>query len=661
MCGFTGFWEPGLRDVAELSRRAAVMADSMVHRGPDDGGVWVDAAASLALGFRRLAIVDLSPHGHQPMESESGVHVIAFNGEVYNFAELRGELEPAGHRFRGHSDTEVMLAAIEQWGLEAAVRRFVGMFAFALWDRQKQRLSLVRDRLGVKPLYYAWMGRTLLFGSELKALRAHPNFQPEIDRDVVTSFLRHNYVPGPYTIYRGCRQLTPGHILTLPSCEPDRATAVPYWTAREVAERGLGDPFDGSDCEAIDHLDERLREAVRRRMVADVPLGAFLSGGIDSSTVVGLMQSQSSRPVKTFTIGFNESGFDEATFARAVAEHLHTDHTELYVSPTEAQTVIPRLPEIFDEPFSDSSQIPTYLISNLTRQQVTVSLSGDGGDEVFGGYGRYFKASALWKQIAWVPKGIRLSVGRGLGAARLQRHARGVGRKLHTFSEVLELESAEALYRQRLSHWKSPAEIVIGGSEPPTALTDPERWAAISDFSARMMYLDTISYLPDDILTKLDRAGMAVSLEARVPLLDHRVVEFAWRLPLAMKIRDGQGKWALRQVLNRYVPSEITDRPKRGFSVPIGSWRRAPLGGCPEALLDERRLRDEGFFHPAPIRAKWQEHLSGRWDWHTCLWDVLMFQAWYQCWGKVARVASGASIRKASIASERAGAAASAR
>jgi asparagine synthase (glutamine-hydrolysing) len=626
------------------------MADTMTFRGPDDSATWADGPAGVALGFRRLAIMDLSPAGRQPMRSASGRYVIVFNGEVYNAGELRADLEPLGHRFQGHSDTEVMLAAVEQWGLEAAVRRFVGMFAFALWDARERRLALVRDRLGIKPLYYGRAGDTLVFASEPKALRAHPDFRAEVDRGALALFLRYSYVPAPYSIYRGVRQLTPGCILTVGADDAEYLPPIPFWSAREVAEEGVANPFAGTVAEAEERLDALLREAIKLRMIADVPLGAFLSGGIDSSTVVALMQAQSSQRVKTFSIGFRETAYDEAPHARAVAEHLGTDHTELYVTPEEARAVIPRLPEIYDEPFADSSQIPTFLVSRLTRERVTVSLSGDGGDELFGGYHRYFTANAIWGKVGWMPGWVRRGAGRGfrsvpapvydrwlgwLGPLTARFGRRGaVGDKVHKLAEVLETPAPETLYHRLVSHWKSPAELVIGGHEPPTVLTDPGRWPKFADFTRRMMYFDTVGYLPDDIFTKLDRASMAVSLEARVPLLDHRVVEFAWRLPLGMKVRGGRGKWLLRRVLDRYVPRELVERPKMGFGVPIDSWLRGPLCDWAEGLLGEGRLRREGFLDPAPIRARWAEHRAGLRNWSYYLWDVLMFQAWLERWGK---------------------------
>lgn len=650
MCGLTGFWDSSTRqNESELCRTVEQMACTLALRGPDDSGVWADERSGIALGFRRLAIVDLSPAGHQPMLSASERYAIAFNGEVYNFEALREELtrQSAAPSFRGHSDTEVMLAAIEAWGLEAAVKRFVGMFAIALWDRQEQTLHLVRDRVGIKPLYYGWAGDTFLFGSELKALKTHPAFRPEVDRDVLALYLRHNYIPSPYSIYKGIRKLPPGTILTLKAGTRD-AEPVAYWSAQETVQAGQRTPFNGTEAEAIAQLDTLLREAVGLRMVADVPLGAFLSGGIDSSTVVALMQAQSSRPVKTFSIGFRENGYDEAPHAAKVAQHLGTEHTELYLSPEDAIAVIPTLPTLYDEPFSDSSQIPTLLVSQLARRHVTVSLSGDGGDELFGGYNRYFAGQGLWDRVGWLPSGLRRTAAGALTAMPPQMvdamagglasvlpkrlgHG-GVSTKVAKVAEILRVESAEEMYRNLVSHWQDPSSIVVGanGGEPSTPLTCRSDWKWLPDFTQRMMYLDTMTYLPDDILCKVDRASMGVSLEARVPLLDHRVIEFAWRLPMALKIREGAGKWILRQVLYQYVPREMIERPKMGFGIPIDGWLRGPLRDWAEALLDETRLREEGFFQPAPIREKWAAHLSGRQNWQYHLWDILMFQAWLE-------------------------------
>jgi asparagine synthase (glutamine-hydrolysing) len=650
MCGIAGFIDAsGSRGEDDLRRLARGMADRIRHRGPDDGGEWADAGAGVAFGFRRLAIQDLSPAGHQPMESASGRYVISFNGEVYNFGDIRRELERDGLApdFRGHSDTEVMLAAFEAWGLQGALRRFVGMFALALWDRRERLLHLVRDRVGIKPLYYGWSGATLLWGSELEALRGHPAFRGEVDRGALGLLLRHGYVPAPHSIYRGIRKLPPGTVLTFAAGalrDGQWPEPVPYWSARAVAEAGEADPFAGTDEEAVDRLDAAIRDAVGLRMIADVPLGAFLSGGVDSSLVAAMMQAGSGRPVRTFSIGFREAAFDEAPHARAVARHLGTDHTELYVSAGDAMQVIPRLPSLFSEPFADSSQIPTFLVSELARRHVTVSLSGDGGDELFAGYTRYPRVAGLSERIGAVPRPLRAGAAAAMAAAAPGGRALWSGMsavvpgrwsrgnpwdKVAKLAELLRTEHGETLYRRMISHWDDPSLALRGRhAESSSVLATRADWASLRSPLQRLMYLDTVSYLPDDILVKVDRASMAVSLEARVPLLDHRVVELAWRLPLRLKVRGGQGKWILRQVLDRYVPRALIERPKMGFGVPVGEWLRGPLRDWAEPLLDERRLRDEGFFDPAPVRARWREHLSGRFNRESHLWGVLMFQAW---------------------------------
>jgi len=641
MCGIAGFLNQ--TDRGQAFAIASRMADAIVHRGPDGAGVWVDELAGVSLAHRRLAILDLSPAGHQPMVSSCGRYVIAFNGEIYNHLALREELGGGG--WRGHSDTETLLAAIASWGIETSLKRCVGMFAFGLWDREIHTLTLARDRLGEKPLYYGWQGGTFLFGSELKALKAHPTFCAEVDRDALTLLLRHNAIPAPYSIYRGIHKLPPGTFLQLGHGQKE-ATPVVYWSARSVAEAGQRNLFRGSDAEAVSELERLLVQAVGGQMVADVPLGAFLSGGIDSTTIVALMQAQSTRPVKTFTIGFNEAGYNEAEHAHAVARHLGCEHTELYVTPQDAMDVIPSLSAIYDEPFADSSQIPTLLVSRLARGHVTVSLSGDGGDELFGGYNRYFWARDLWRKLGWMPRPLRAALAGVLTTLppaawntafqKLERwlpsrlRYANPGDKLHKAAEILAVRSPEEIYLGLVSHWKTPAQLVPGSVEPLTLLTDPGQQVDLPDFEHRMMVLDTVTYLPDDILTKVDRAAMAVSLETRVPLLDHRVVEFAWTLPLDMKIRHGQGKWLLRQVLYRHVPQAMMERPKMGFGVPIDVWLRGPLKAWAAALIEPARLAREGMFDPAPIQRKWLEHQSGSRNWSYYLWDVLMYQQWQE-------------------------------
>lgn len=651
MCGIAGFLDFSRRTSPQNMRSTiAAMSDTLAHRGPDDRGIWLDADAGVALGHRRLSIVDLSPEGHQPMLSPSGRYVIVFNGEIYNHRDIRRELDAAGVQtgWRGHSDTEVMLAALEAWGVAATLGRLTGMFAFALWDRRERALHLVRDRLGEKPLYYGWMGTTLLFASELKAFRPHPSFRGEVDRAALALYLRHNCIPAPHSIFRGISKLLAGTRLLIDArgtAKPD-AVPEPYWQARQAAEAGRAHPFTGSGEEAVESLDTLLRQVISRQMVADVPLGAFLSGGIDSSTVAVLMQTLSTRPVKTFTIGFREGGYNEAEHARHVARHLGTDHTELYVTPGDALEVIPRLPSLYDEPFADSSQIPTFLLSRLTRGHVTVSLSGDGGDELFAGYNRHYWLGDIHARTGRLPLAARKLIAASLLAFSPQRwnavyggfsrllppkfRVPVPGHSLHKLADVLPADGPEDMYYRLVSHWRDPASVVIGAREPLTVITDRQHRPDLDDFTSRMLYLDQVTYLPDDILVKVDRAGMGVGLESRMPFLDHRLVEFAWQLPLSLKIRNGQGKWILRQVLERYLPRELFERPKAGFGVPIDAWLRGPLREWAEALLDQKRLSQEGFFYPAPVRTAWRKHLSGEFNLQYHLWDILMFQAWLE-------------------------------
>ena len=628
MCGITGFLDRTTStDDQELGALVTRMADTLHHRGPDDTCIWTDAANGLAFGHKRLSIIDLSPNGRQPMHSACGRFCMVYNGEIYNHSELRRELVAQGHCFRGHSDTEVLLEAVAAWGLKQALSRFIGMFAFALWDRTERRLTLVRDRLGIKPLYYGWMGNILLFGSELKAVRAHPAFRGEINRDVLALYLQYNYIPAPYSIYRRVCKLPAGSLLSI-SPGGEGLSPETYWDMKEVAEAGAREPFQGSPDEAASELDERLRTSVGMRMEADVPLGAFLSGGVDSSTVVALMQTQSSRPVKTFSIGFEERDYNEAGFAKAVASYLGTEHTECYLTPQQARDVIPRLPSLYDEPFSDSSQIPTFLVSEIARRHVTVSLSGDGGDELFGGYDRYAYMQKMWRKIGSLPTPLRRVAARIIRAGVPRNRFGTLGRKARTLAGFLAIPDVRSMYAWLNTHWKHPAAVVIDGIPPATVFSQHQQWADRGNFLEEMMYVDSVAYLPDDILVKVDRASMGVSLEARVPLLDHRVVEFAWQIGPDLKVCNGQSKWLLRQVLDRYVPRNLIERPKVGFGVPIDSWLRGPLREWAEELLDERRLKNDGFLQPQPIRNKWAEHLSGQSNWHYDLWDVLMFQAW---------------------------------
>jgi asparagine synthase (glutamine-hydrolysing) len=644
MCGIAGLWEQRGRTAPDaLAAGAKAMTDTLRYRGPDAGGVWLDREAGLALGHRRLSIIDLSPAGAQPMVSSCGRFVISYNGEVYNADELRADLEAAGRRFRGHSDTEAIVEGAAIWGVEATVKRLIGMFAMALWDRRDRILYLVRDRLGIKPLYWTEFDGRLLFGSELKALRADRSWAPELDRDTLLSYLRFGYVPAPDTIYRGAHKLPPGTILR--ASQGSAPLITPYWSLHDIAQQGQSARFSGNEDEAAEALDTLLRDAVRRRMVADVPLGAFLSGGIDSSTVVALMQAQSARPVRTFSIGFHEAEFNESENAAAVARHLGTEHTELYAEPRHARDVIPQLADMYDEPFADSSQMPTYLVSKMTRAHVTVALSGDGGDELFAGYTRYFRGEGLWRTLEATPRSLRALAARGIWALPPaawtalgdtipeQRRPAQFGDKMHKLAGVLAGEpEASAFYRQIVSHWADPSALVRNARERPGLLEDARIRSLVPDFVERMQYLDTLTYLPDDILTKVDRASMAVSLEARVPLLDHRVVAFSWSLPPAMKVGNGIGKRLLRRVLDRYVPRDLIDRPKKGFTVPLDRWLRVELRGWAESLLDRRRLERDGILDATAIRQRWTEHLAGKRNWQASLWTVLMFQAWKERW-----------------------------
>lgn len=674
MCGMTGFLLARSGVSAEgLRAMAGRMAAAMHHRGPDDSGAWADEQTGVALGHARLAIIDLSPAGHQPMVSAGGRFVIAFNGEIYNHLALRADLEQAGAApaWRGHSDTETLLAGFEHWGVEATLQRCVGMFAIALWDKAERCLTLARDRFGEKPLYYGWAGkggeRAFVFGSELKAVRAYPGFDAAVCREALAQYLRFMYVPAPRTIYRGLFKLEPGCLLTLHGFPPAEAPADPlrpgqqhegievrrWWSLAETVAAGAAAPLEDEQA-ALQLLETQLNEAVRAQSLADVPLGAFLSGGVDSSAIVALMQRQASRPVKTFTIGFDEAGFDESPHARAVAQHLGTEHHEMRVSAQMAQDVIPSLPWMYDEPFADSSQVPTHLVCRAARQHVTVALSGDAGDELFGGYNRYFWGPRIWHRLSWlplparkmlghalaaVPTGAWDAIGAPLGAGAGTGGVARLGDKLHKLAARLQtVRTIDDLYLSLVSEWRDPAAVVLGEGgqvvrEPVSLLDDPLPARGADQEQLRMMFRDSMTYLPDDILCKVDRAAMATSLETRVPFLDHRVVELAWRLPVAMKIRGSVGKWALRQVLYKHVPRELIERPKAGFAIPIGQWLRGPLRDWAEGLLDARRLESEGYLDPAPIRKAWQEHLTARYDWTPRLWSVLMFQAWLEANG----------------------------
>lgn len=658
MCGFAGIIRMHTRSGGDdLERSVEGMCERLFHRGPDDGGIWSDEQAGVALGHRRLSIIDLSPAGHQPMHSTDGSLVIAFNGEIYNFRRIREELENEGAAppWRGYSDTEVLLAAIERWGLEEALKKCVGMFAFALWNRRERALYLGRDRLGEKPLYYGWSGGHFLFASEPKAFDGFALWEREVDQDALALFTRFGYVPAPLSIYRGFFKAQAGAFHRLGPEDRKQSSQSPlpprpFWSLRRAAEEGRDNPFGGTEEEAADRLEGLLKEAIRDQMVSDVPLGAFLSGGVDSSLIVALMQAQASAPVRTYTVGFNEDGYQEAEHARAVARHLGTEHTEMTATAGEATSVLPLLPTLFDEPFCDPSQIPTYLVSRMTRRHVTVSLSGDGGDELFGGYNRYFMAHRLWSRLGPVPRvGRRAIAGMlraappslldgGLGwlAPSINRygHADKVSSKLLKLAEILDASGGHDFYLKLISLSSNPDSVLLRGGEKSVPMIDPECWPEFDDLFSWMMYHDASAYMPDDILVKVDRAAMGVSLETRVPLLDHRVVEFAQSLPLAMKVKDGKGKHILKKVLYRHVPRELIDRPKMGFAVPVGEWLRGPLREWAEDLLDEGRIRRDGFFRPELIRAKWNQHQAGTNNWDSFLWTVLMFQGWLDAWGR---------------------------
>lgn len=648
------------------------MTDRLVHRGPDAGAVWTDGEAGIALGHRRLAIVDLSAAGSQPMHSACRRYVMAFNGEIYNHEALRQEL---AQQWRGHSDTETLLAGFARWGIEPTLQRAVGMFAIALWDRVERRLYLIRDRMGEKPLYYGWSGSAFLFGSELKAMRAYPGFDNAVDRNALSLYFRHNAIAAPYTIYRNIFKLEPGCMLSLTAKDAEgaapRALSAPaaygslrlqrWWSLRAAVEAGRATQVDDEE-EALEMLEARLRESIRLQSRADVPLGAFLSGGVDSSLIVALMQSESQRPVHTYTIGFDDAAYDEAGHARAIARHLHTDHTELYVSAAQGLDVIARLPALFDEPFSDVSQIPTFLVAQQAKKHVTVALSGDAGDELFAGYNRHLRAPQLWKLMSRLPAGCRHWLAVGLqrmpaGAASLLQpmlpgrlQAALLADKLLKLADRIDdVRDCDDFYVNLLSEWKQPDRLVLGAREPPTLLQRRDQWPDLPAFEDRMMYLDAMTYLPDDILVKVDRAAMGVALETRVPFLDHRVVELAWRLPLSMKIGRGQGKQILRKILYRHVPRELIERPKQGFAVPIGDWLRGPLKDWAGALLDPARLRREGFLDPAPVALRWRQHMAGARNWEHSLWSVLMFQAWLEAQQREAASAVPSLLEETSL------------
>lgn len=635
MCGIAGLFDVRGEHRRTLAATACAMTETLSHRGPDGEGVWTDSAAGVALGHRRLAIIDLSATGHQPMHSANERFVITYNGEIYNAEDLAIELAAKGVTFRGHSDTEVILEACSVWGIDGCIERINGMFAFALWDQKRRSLTLVRDRSGIKPLYWARFGSLFLFGSEIKAIRAHPSFTGDLDRDAIAGFMRHGYIAAPRSVYRNVYKLEPGHILTIDF--RGTVTNRSYWDIRDVAKP---QPVRHA---VIDELETLLADAVERCMISDVPLGAFLSGGIDSSIVVALMQSRSKRPIRTFTIGFSDSEFNEAIHAKDVAAHLGTDHTELYVGDRDLLNIVPKLNYYFDEPFADPSQIPTYLLAALTRQQVTVALSGDGGDELFGGYSRYFQAQRLWSVFGRIPRGLRLHMASLIDGVSAVTHRSPLTHllpilsspaaedKRHKLSDLLRGGNTLALYRQLQSNWPRPDELVIDAKEPHGLLWDATITQQVPVLADQLRLIDFLTYLPDHVLTKVDRATMSAGLEARVPLLDHRLIAFAWSLPSGMHMQAGKGKLLLREVLARYLPRKLFERPKWGFVPPLANWLRGPLREWAEDLLDEQNLKAEAILQPDLVRARWRDHLERtpkRQEWCSPLWNVLTLQAW---------------------------------
>jgi asparagine synthase (glutamine-hydrolysing) len=645
MCGFAGFYSKEPESNSRMMPVLAAMGATLYHRGPDSSGEWYDEQLGVGLAHRRLSIQDLSPLGDQPMHSESNRFVIAYNGEIYNFLELKKELILHGCSFRGHSDTEVMLAAFDTWGVRQSLERFVGMFAFSLWDKREKLLILARDRLGEKPLYYGWHNKTFLFGSELKALRKHHDWQNEINRDAITLLLRHNYIPAPHSIFRGIKKLMPGTFLVL-NTQTYQEYIETYWSSRDTFKQGLDKPLKESAEDIVNTLEEKLIVAIKGQMIADVPVGAFLSGGIDSSTIVALMQSIGSFPVKTFTIGFHESDHNEAQYAREISKVLGTDHTELYVTPEQALEVIPHLPRIYDEPFADSSQIPTYLVSKLARNSVTVSLSGDGGDELFGGYTHYFRTMNYWRKLKKYPDYLRVAFANILKRVPeplfdytlgnilkylTSRNYYNAGQKIHERADGWMQTSLQFAYQHKISYWKD-VSVILGAKEPAYALNNNEIMLEADSLLRSLQYLDSVCYLPDDILTKVDRAAMSNSLETRIPFLDHNIVEYAMCIPEKINILHSSGKWPLRKILGKYIQEELFERPKKGFSVPICLWLRGPLLEWGEDLIGAETLKNQSFFDHELVREKWEKHINGDEDYSFPLWGILMFQSWWKYW-----------------------------
>lgn len=646
MCGICGFYS----SVSNKYRNTiSKMTLAIKHRGPDDSGIWQDHSAGVFFGQQRLSIIDLSKAGHQPMQSHSGRFVLIYNGEIYNHLELRGELKKKNPfiKWRSNSDTETLLETIESWGIEKAIKKFEGMFAFCIWDKKNHCLTLARDRLGEKPLYYGWQGsgenKVFLFGSELKALKEHPEFDKKINQDAIALQLRYSYIPDPYSIYKNVYKLLPGHYIQLSKRnlkQNDLPDPKIYWCLAKTAINGSSNQSNKSEEEIKNELENQLRLTVKKQMISDAPIGAFLSGGIDSSAVVSLMQSQSNTPINTFTIGFDDKDFNEAHYAKKIAKHLSTNHTEMYISSKEAINIVPKLSKIYDEPFSDSSQISTFLISQLTKQQVKVALTGDGGDELFCGYNRYIFGEKLWNVSRAIPASLRKVFSSGIQLVSQKNWDKilkylpiinrynNVGDKLYKVTRAFDAKTFYDFYQLLSSHWHKSNEVVINSKEPKIFSNQLKQQLETLDKQQQMMILDFLTYLPGDILVKIDRASMASSIETRAPFLDHKLIEYVWKIPHRFKNKNGQGKWILKEILKQYVPKDLTERPKMGFGVPIGTWLRGPLKDWAENLLDEKTMQEEGFLNSKLVKKKWEEHISGIRNWQYDLWDVLMFQAW---------------------------------
>jgi asparagine synthase (glutamine-hydrolysing) len=646
MCGINGFYS---KSSSTFNNVIIKMNSAISHRGPDTNGSWMDKDSGIVLGHQRLSIIDLSTTGNQPMRSNSERFILTYNGEIYNHLEIRKELEKINSNvnWRGNSDTETLLEAIDFWGIDITLNKIDGMFAFVIWDKKNRCLILARDRIGEKPLYYGYQGegdeKVFLFGSELKALKVHPQFKGEINRDAIALQLRHNCIPAPYSIYRDIYKLLPGNYLKFKESDLKK-NLIPaskiYWSLVETAIYGNNNQLQNSEKDIKEELEKQLKLSVKKQMISDVPLGAFLSGGIDSSTIVSLMQSQSIKPIKTFTIGFEESEYSEAKYAKKIAKHIGTHHTELYISSKKAMDVIPKLPTVYDEPFSDSSQIPTFLVSQLSKEHVKVALSGDGGDELFCGYNRYLVGKKLSAILNLIPLTLRKSVSSSIKLISEENWTKiskflpvlnkysNFGDKVYKGTNALEAKTIYDMYYSLCSHWKNPTEAVLNSIEPGTLLTEFKPKLDDLNDQQQMMVLDLLTYLPNDILVKIDRAAMASSLETRAPFLDHKLIEYVWKVPHSLKFKNNQGKWILRKILAKYVPKNLIERPKMGFGVPIDMWLRGPLKDWAENLLSEKRLKQEGYFDSKLIRMKWEEHLSGNRNWQSDLWNILMFQAW---------------------------------